>query len=44
MKQIINNCYFIDVEIKNEVYFSVFSQMSTMNMIYFCNEEKIFKN
>lgn len=38
MKKGVSNGYFIDVEIKNHVYVSVFPKMATMNIIHFCNQ------
>lgn len=37
IKQSVNSGYFMDVEIKSDVYFSIFSKIPTMNIIYFCN-------
>lgn len=36
----VSNGYFMNVEIKDDGYFSIFPKMLTINTIYFCNQEE----
>lgn len=39
-KEGVSDGCFMNVEMKDEDYYSIFPKMLTINMIYFCNQEK----